>query len=241
MKELFERIIGYGPSSLAELAELISAPKRFLMQLELGSPEIVARALAFSISCLAMAFILRLPFVNGAKELWIVFALLIVVFFVTVLLAAAICTFSFSVVRGNGSFRDHLIATLYIYSPLSVLLSFIAAASKGIVLSEAFDLYPLFKEFMEYSMLGKSGFFDSNFDKFIPIVESRPVLVAIWLYVSALVFSYIWQIICWGGYRHINRVSRLKSFFAGIVALFLGLPISYVILFSGRGLGIDWF
>jgi len=78
-------------------------------------------------------------------------------------------------------------------------------------------------------------------EKFEPLFDASPVLIAIVFSQLIIVVAGIWIIKCWGAYRYINEVSKLQSFFAYIVAFLLSIPIGIVVTTAQKGLGVDLF
>ena len=240
MKEILETAAAYGPRFLGELLGILSGPKRFLRQLDFTAPDIAWRALTFYVIAPALAFVLELPFVTTAKELSIAFVVMIVLFVIGTLLVAGLYKVSFAVVGGKGSFRDHLLITLYISAPFYIFSALFSAASKGIVLSNAPALYPLFKELMDDTMSFKGDGGEIPL-KFLPLFENTSVIVAFIVAYLIFLFGAVWLVICWGAYRHVNATSKPRSIVALVVATILSIPVGFILVSAQRGLGVNLF
>ena len=236
MKEFLQGIVAYGPRFLAEFAELVSAPKTFLRNLDYGAEDIVARALTFYVLCLAIGIVLELPFLASTKELWVTFAITIALFMVGTVMIAAMYRIAFRCVGGKGSYRDHLLVTLYVSGPFYIGYALGSAACKGIVLANAPDLYPLFTKYTVSMTAWTSDIFHQ--EQFQPLMQFGPVGVAVALFNIVLIGATIWIMVCWGGYRQINGVGRARSTMALIVSTALSAPLYYVLVSAQRGLGV---
>ncbi len=141
----------------------------------------------------------------------------------------------FRAVGGKGTFGNHLLITLYVSGPAYIIWAIRAAASKGMVLTNEPDLYPVFKEYMQAQI----GFGDlSENDRFDPLFKSIPVLAAILFSQLIAVAITGWMIICWGAYRHVNDVTKPRSVLAFILACIVLVPVYHGLVFAQRALGV---
>jgi len=238
MKEILDSFAAYVPRFLNELMGIFSGPKSFFRQLDINASDSLTNALIFYVLCLGLSFFLELPFITTAKELWIMFVVTLILFTIGSLLIAATYKISFRVVGGKGTFYKHFLLTLYVSGPAYIIFAFIAAASKGIVLSGAPDLYPLFKQFMDTSMSSAGS---PDIDEFGILFESIPTLTAIILGQLIWIVMIVWIVICWGAYRYINDISKFRSVMAFIVLCVLQTPVYYLLIYAQRGLGVNLF
>ena len=239
MNKLLEGLTNYGSRFLIEVMGMLAGPKRFLQRLDFDASQTLTQGLIFYVLCLGVYFVLELPFVTTAKEIWIEFVTLVVLFVIGTLLISVTYKVSFRAVGGSGVFRDHLLVTMYISGPVYIFSSFLAAASKGIVLTNDPDLYPLFTQLMNDSL--SMSYDPLEMDRLRPIFDSGPGLAAYLLTQLVFIGGTVWIIVCWGAYRHINNVTKLRSIFAFVVFLILSVPIGYILVMVQLGLGVNLF
>ncbi len=234
-KVILNVITTNGPRFLNDLTGLLSGPKTFLRGQDLTTSDSVNWAVTFYILSITASFCIELPFVNTSKELSILFSARVVLFIVGTLIFSGITKLSFLLFGGKGSLFSHFVVTLYISGPASIFLSMGLAASNGVVLYNDPDLYPLFKEFRVWSIMGIDF---SNLDRFFPILENISTIIAFILFFIVILLLCIWTVICWGGYRCINGTTKRRSFGAFVLLSVLSLPVSYILISAQQGLGI---
>ena len=232
-------IYTYGPGYLGDLIGMLSGPKTFLQSIELNTPSSMTRALIFYLLCLATTFILELPFISIGSEIWITFLQKVIFFVIASIISAVLYKSAFRLFGGRGNFSHHLIITFYVLGTGGVIWTFLAAVSKGLVLTNNPELYPLFKQLMDAQI--SLGGDILKLEKFEPLFNTSPVLIAVVFSQLIIVVACLWPIMCWGSYRYINEVSRLQSFFAYIVAFLLSIPIGIIVTTAQKGLGVDLF
>ena len=239
LKEFLEGIAAYGPRYLGELIAIFSGPKRFMAALELDAPDLLSRALLFYVMSLSIAFVFQLPFRAPAEELWIPFVVTMSVSLVSIFINTALVMLAFRMVGGSGSLQHHLILSFFVLGPFNVLISLIAAASKGIVKLRSPELLSLYDEAFEKAFL-PLNFGDPANARFIPLVENGATLAAtLFTFVAVYSFTLTWMILTWGGFRHLNSVARGRSALAMLLMLLLTVPTSIAVLAAKFALGVE--
>jgi hypothetical protein len=237
VKDLLEAVAAHVPRSLDAFVRILSGPKRFLQDLPMASRTTLPNALTFACLSFSLAFLLEVPFLESASDLWSAFAVSLIFLVIATVVGAAVWKLSFRIVGGRASFRDHLVLSLYVTGPFSVLWSLMSAAPKGLVRIAAPTLYPLFKRFMDASLTGVD--FVNGIGQFVPLFESKPVLVALATAYLLICVDTVWLVLCWGAFRHLNRTTRLRSGVALFISLILSLPMNAIVLLAQRGLGVN--
>jgi hypothetical protein len=234
--EILKQIGILGPRFITDLTGVISGPKRFFERFPFDQESVLSRALVFYAISVGISFVFDAPF-SGKNELLMPFAAKFVILTLATIYSAAACKVSFRCVGGRAPFRNHLVIALYTSAPFGILFSFVSTACKGLVKTQAPDLYPVFQRSMD----------DFYSDK--PLTQnaiqalsgSTPTLIAFAAGVTLGLFSLVWVYVTWGCFRRINHVGRLRSFLASLVVLPIAWPAALVVMWAQRGLGLVLF
>jgi Yip1 domain len=237
MKEFLEALAAYGPKFFDDFIGIISGPKRFLRGVDSAKPNSMTQAVNFYVLCLLVAFVMELPFLSTGKQPWSLFPVEVALYLMGTVIIAATFRFLFRLVGGSGSFRDHLVLTLYISGPMYLWGSLGAATTKGIVLVNQPGLYPLFKQYMDET-LTFGALSEPHYDA---LFDQPSVMIAILLSWCLLMSTSIWLLLCWGAYRFLNHVTRFRSFIAVVLAIAISIPLGYALVAAQRGLGLNLF
>jgi hypothetical protein len=202
MKDLLELIVkglvGYVPV----LASIVVSPRQSIQKLLAAEDEVLNKALAFCGLTLAIGFALQAPLAQSEDSFTTYAGSLAALRIVAVLTFAGFVMFFFRLVGGKGDYQSTLCACLYITSPIYLFLVITNLIMLGIITS--YDL--------EIAEIWRSG---------LPLTESQlqtfthsaPALAAGFLLLLLLqvLISVVWFLRCWGVYREIHGVSRLRS------------------------------
>jgi hypothetical protein len=137
-----------------------------------------------------------------------------------------------------------------------VATSVFAAICKGIVKEEGKEMYDLLLDYIHVRILESfdikfvMGFYDEKIDykyfyfveeKFQPLFENPSTYTSMIVFEVWIYFHVIWFFLCWGAYRNINSVGRIRSLVSFIFFTIMMFPIGYVLAKSYRGIGLVWF
>jgi hypothetical protein len=234
--EILKQIGILGPRFITDLTGVISGPKGFFERFSFDREGVLARALIFYAISVGISFVFDAPF-SGKNELLIPFATKLVIFTLATVYSAAACKFSFRCVGGRAPFHNHLVVALYTSAPFGIFFSFVATACKGLVKTQAPDLYPVFQRSMD-DFYSEKPLSQATIQA---LTGSTPTLIAFAAAVTLGLFSLVWVYVTWGCFRQINHVGRMRSFLASLVMLPVVWPAALVVMWAQRGLGLTLF
>ena len=235
MKDLLEKLAAYGPRCIEDLIAILSGPKTFLRGIGPSDAEALPRALAFLAFCVSIGFLLELPFESAQKDWWSTFGLLLVLSGVAALITAAIIKCGFAAMRGKATLHYHFLLASYVTAPAFMIQPLMNGASKGIVKKYQPDLYALFETYVNASLTGISTL---EVERFFPLFRSGSVLLAFAVLALNHIMLTAWIVICWGAYKDINHVTRIRSLLAGLVSFFPALLLYWIFAQLQQALGI---
>ena len=121
---------------------------------------------------------------------------------VAVLTFAGLIVLLFRLVGGRGNYETTLCACLYVVSPVYLFLIVTHVISVGILSTYNPELAIVWRS--------GAGLTAEQIQEFLSSAPLRAgSLVVLWF--SQLLISTVWFLICWGTYRTIHQVSRVRS------------------------------
>ena len=224
MKDLLDRSIALIPQYITDITDLISGPKRFLLQ----RTESDASHLADSLLFLALSFVIswllnisfldRDPFIEIAED---------ASFFVLGVMAfgAALCL-AWRLVKGRAEMKILFVIHFYYAGVLWLMMALSYMAILGVLRATEVQLYEDYREAVaqgqilefalkNYERLNKS-------DAYLPVFVVGHLIVFIPL---------VWTISVWGAYRVANHLSKFRSGVAFMLFMLFGIPIMASVAF----------
>ena len=208
MKDLLEILLKGLGGYLPILVRVISMPKTNILQLVAEEPGKLNNALSFAGLTIVITFAFQLPLLAGQDFLTVAGSLLALKIIAFITFAAGILLL-FRLVGGRGDFETTLCAGLYIVSPMYLFL--ILAHSFGMGILSNYD--PELAKTWHSSLI----FTEQQFQEFR---TAAPSVANSFLALQLLqvLLSAGWYLICWGVYREIHQVSRIRSTFVYLIA-----------------------
>ena len=220
MKDLLESILAHIPHYLNSLGAVLSGPKAFFANLDLESNNALQDSLIFCAISIALSAAATSLAVEADQDIYTIVAVLGLVGLLTLALTAFALKISWRIVGGRASFRSTFVIYSYIYAVAALVSSVFQIISVGamrLLDNEAFKI------FVEARKKGISIF---NIPDHYPDLEiSAGVILANAILLFGFVFVLFWIIATWGGFRYLNRLSRIKSFLAFMVFGLISIPL----------------
>ena len=227
MKELVEYILkglaGYVPL----LVSIVAAPKRTVSKLTTGEPDSLRKAMIFAGFTIALAFVFQAPLVPDGQDFVKVAGSLLVLKIIAYLTFAGLMLAAFRLVGGKGDYLTTLCACLYITSPVYLFQIVTHILNLGII--STYD--PAFATIWNTNL----SFNQQQIQDFIKLAPGAAIAVSAIL-VFQLLISVIWFLICWGVYRTIHQVSRVKSAFVYLITTGLWYSYWWLTVLAMKGL-----
>lgn len=238
MKDLLEQIFKHLPSYAPDLVRLIGRPKTTIADLSAGAPDEFTRASIFVGISVAIGFALQAPGLAKEHDFLTVAGGMIAFKIVCILAFSAVIFAIMRLLGGSGDYLRTLTAYLYLISPLYLGGIALELMARGILRS--------YDEEVAAQMLGNPSLLGRGQPEFEAFAQAAPGLALAYtvLNLTAVVLFFGWGITCWGAFRRIHQISRLRSTIAGIlvvVAMFLFLHMAMMIvvgIFGGSGMPI---
>jgi hypothetical protein len=220
MKDLLEFLWRSLSRYVPQLSAMVIAPKSTILT-AIAREDRFEAALTFTAVTVALAFLLQAPLAAGTIELTTVVGSMVAVKLVGILMGAAVIVFAFRIAGGRVAFEATLCAYMYMICPLYLGLVLLMTMIGGVVAEQDAEAARLFFRTGEIP------------EEVVAAVLERSLwrgaaLVLFMLLMIAVVFG--WPLVCWGAFRIINGVSRLRSALAYAVALCLFLFVLNPIL-----------
>ncbi len=210
MKDLVEVLWRSLTQYIPVLVAMSSAPKTTIVALVTPEENRLGKALAFVGLTVTLGFLLQAPLAADAARFTSAAGSMVAFKILAILLGAAIIMAAFRLVGGAAGFEVNLSAYLYLIGPL-----YLAGIVLLIMTGGALTTYDRAAAATWYA----SGVLpDAVIDE---LIRERPALAAaILLFILAqILILFVWPLICWGAFRTLNRVSRLRSGLAYLIAL----------------------
>ncbi len=209
MEKLLEPLLKFIPDYINRLIGLISKPKSFILSLDLNSPGLLQKSLAFYVLSMIIALIVQIPLipVKDGQYILTLFALAaisLLFFFVGVTLLL-LC---WRIVGGKADFKTMVIAFGHVASISTYIWLIFGFISEGI--------------FKLFSPILFNQLRTSEIDPY-ELVHNDAVHASWAILAMGFVVVYIWVFVVWGAYRQLNSVSKLRSAIA--YALYIMLSI----------------
>ena len=230
MKEVMESALRYGPRYLEDLLSLVTRPKQWLLAL-LEQNDALNQAIVFFVISLGLPLLFGLPFPSQEVDIWFLISKHVTFHLFAAISLALIFFLSFAAVGGRARPSRFLIVTFYISGVGFLIWAMLAASAKGVVLGTTPQLYPVFIEFANDTILPITRHDYANPDTFSPLLEGGTLapLVALLIVYLIHVLNFIWLVACWGAFRSICKVSRVRSFGAFFLTQILGAVLWFLL------------
>lgn len=209
MKDLIEIILKGFLGYLPVLISVTTTPKPSILKLIANEPGKLNKALTFCFISIAIGFIFQAPLLKTSQDFVAIAGSILVIKIFAILTFAGVILLGFRLFGGIGDYETTLCAGLYITSP--IYLFFVVTYVIGIGILSTHD--------PELALSWRLGQLtpEQNLSNLSPLLASSFNV----LLLSQFFISFVWFIVCWGTYRVIHQVSRVKSmlvyFFATIM------------------------
>jgi hypothetical protein len=226
MKDLLEQIFKHLPTYAPDLVRLIGRPKATIAELAAGTPDDLTRASIFVGVSVAIGFALQAPTLAKEHDFLTVAGGMIAFKIVCILAFSAVIFVIMRLLGGSGDYPRTLTAHLYLISPLYLTGIVLELMARGVVRS--------YDEDIATRLLRNRALLTPGQPEFETFVQAAPGLSLAYsaLNVASVALLFGWGIACWGAFRRIHLISRLRSAIAGVLvalAMVLFVRVAYMI------------
>lgn len=216
MREALERILGYLPTYLRTLPNVILGPKAFIRdQFAYGERQLENSLVFLGISFL-IAWVLKSPFGNPS---FMDLAADAVFLFVGVLAYGAAILGVWRIVGGRAPVQKVFITHFYYSGVLHGFYSGFFLLVMGAIRISNPDYYKfLFANLRNGNMKAMAG------QESMALIDKAPASLIV--YFVGLLVMFAWFFLGWGAYRELNLLSKSRSFFAALLFLLAFFLIS---------------
>jgi hypothetical protein len=216
MKDLLEKILGYLPSYLGDLVQLVTRPKRFIAERNTGRKGDLLKALTFLGISLSVCFILQAPLLLE-KDFWTDAGSNGIVFLIATTVLSGVLHIAWKVVGVKLDFQRILITLSYYSAVIALCLVVTSLCQLGIL--RIFDprLYNL--------LLQTGGTVDWRAFFQAEPLSSAPFVFSLILLFTGFTATLIWAIVGWGAYRELGQTTKIRSIEALFLTALLSLPV----------------
>lgn len=225
MKDLIDVIFKNLATYVPVLVRVISAPKRSVALL-IGEDDRLERALVFGCITAALGLILQAPLLRAGEDFVALTGSLFVIKILSILALSGAVFAAFRILGGKGNYLATLCAYLYVVSPLYLLFTVVDLTMLGLLSNN-----------LEMAESWNAGWSLTQ-EHIDALSHETPGRAAIFLLLGFILIlsTPIWFGICWGAFRAIHSVSRLRSLSAFLIAGVLCWAIFAMSLWIMRGL-----
>jgi hypothetical protein len=218
MKEILEKILLYLPQFLSDCGSIIVEPKTFVLK-KVKSKTLFESKEYFLFLALSIAIITIISMLYPIHgEIYTTLAKNLVLIFIGFIGYSFAVRGAFWVVGGRAPYEKFFSVSTYISSPMLLINYMIGLISNGIFRLLDPDAY---------DALSKS----SSFNARSQIISNSSAANVFYIFV-AIGFGLIvlWSYICWGAFREINQLSRIRSFVAFVLAWIFAQPVFVLLI-----------
>jgi len=217
MKDIIEKILAYLPHYFVELGQVCAGPKRFIAGRDVNSEEIFAASLVFLAISMVLGILIQTPFNPPNKDLWIGFGWTAVETMFDVTSGALAVYFGWWIVGGRARPRGFFTSYSYFSGASYVIFPVFSLVALSIVKV----LEPERFEKISQRRPGSEQFkmmVDPVFSASVIGEPSTTLYVAYAIVWAAILLWLVWFIVAWGAFRTLSGRSKIRSFFAFLLA-----------------------
>jgi hypothetical protein len=227
MKDFLEKILTSTPNFLLVFGAVFSGPKAFIAERRMYAKEEWVDALTFLAICSALSALAQILTTRPSEhgDLWATVGGNVLLTLIALALGATALRISWSSVGGRTPARSFFITYAYTFGVSVVINSIFQLLSVGV-----FNV-------TRHSTGDWVTRLDSS-DWVTRLDGTGALLIAMAIQFIGFAAVCAWIFIAWGAYRQLSGLTRVRSFFALIIAAVLSLPITVIVLLIEQALGL---
>jgi hypothetical protein len=231
MKDLLEIILKGLAGYLPVLVSIVATPKHSILKLLATAPNRLQNALIFCGFTIAIGFAFQAPLLQTDQDFLTIAGSMLALKVIAILTFAGFIVAIFRLIGGKGDYETTLCAGLYIISPVYLFLVVTNVIIIGIISSHDPE--------MALTWRSGQGLSEEQIQDFINLAPPLAISVLLLLLLQLLI-SIIWFLICWGIYRTIHQVSRIRSIVVYLIttALWYVYWVSTLLIMKGLHGGV---
>jgi hypothetical protein len=221
MKDLIDKVLKFLPRYFLLFGAIFSAPKAYFKKHKVTSDAAFGAALKFVGTSLVVVQFLQIQLIAGG-DLWTYVAAQGAFWAIYVIIGGGANVLIWRLVGGKAPPRAIFVIYAYLLSISLVIVAFFQILFLAVV--QAFEPH----------------------DKYLEIIAGLRVQTLVWdwqywekakiatqfagaIFAGGIALVFVWLIIAWGAYRHVNKADRRTSAFALTLAIVLTPPILVVL------------
>lgn len=230
MKDLLERVLKQLPSYLPDLFALLARPKASMLRWVEEATGDLTRPLVFVAMTVAIGFLIQIPQLGKEHDFMSLTAGITGFKLVSMVVIAAIIHGLFVAAGGRAGYPQTLSIYFYLACPLYLAMVLIDTASLGAVRALDPELAALLRRRPDVLLVETQRARD--------FAAAQPGAALGYQLITslALVVTIGWFVACWGAFRQVHGVSRLRSAIVGSVAVVLCSGAVYAMTFVMFGM-----
>lgn len=227
MKDLIEIILKGLAQFVPVMAAVVASPKKNILAQLQAQTDRLNRAMTFCGIAIAIGFAFQAPLVPADRDFVTIAGSLLAFKIISILTFVGFITLGFRWLGGRGSYESTLCAYLYIISPVYLFLVVTHSINIGVLTSYDQQLADIWRSGQLLSETQINDFFNQA-----PLKAASVTL----LWLVQIVFSFVWFLICWGVYRSLHQVSRIRSAMVFLVTTAIWYVYTFLSIIIMKGL-----
>lgn len=220
MQALLKEILASIPKYVSNFYGVLTSPRLFVTQRDLDQPNALTEALAFAGISFSLSMVLQIPLLPGKQDFWQTFTIWLIIFFIGIVVAAAVVRLAWKIVGGQASFDKLLKVTAYHFGVGSPLIVLVLVCAAGVL--KTFDR-PLYNQ-----LFAKTATQEPTV-----AIDSMALFAAGIIFLVGYILICVWFIVAWGAYRILNQAFLRQSLIAFFLASLIALPVSGLLIALG--------
>ena len=172
----FDALLKLVPDYIDQFLRLVGGARRFFAGQELNDKKALVRALLFLLNSSILAFVLRVPVLEGETVYWQTAAVTVVFYMATAVALGAVAFGCCRLVGGKAPLPGHITIFAYVAGISTIVFALATLIAGGIIQVNLPDQATLYGEYMSLLMSGGDGLEASRFDA---LNDSRELTFAI--------------------------------------------------------------
>lgn len=228
----FDALLKAIPDYGDQLLTLISGPRRFFAERDLGAKDCLVQALTFLFISVALGYVLTVPFLVGvdAYAYWVAAATMVVTHTFAVVVFGGLAFLCCRVMGGKGSLHGHVTIFAYFSGVSGLVFALFSLAAVGLVKAGLPNHLALYQEYMDFLL--KNDFAALEQDCFKVIDESNTLRASMLILLTGLLVIASWLIVAWRAIGDWNRLTGRRVVAALVLFLVTGFAVNWGLMLA---------
>ena len=234
----FDALLKLVPDYIDQFLRLVGGPRRFFAGQELNDRKALVRALLFLLNSSLVAFVLRVPVLEGETAYWQTAAVTVVFYMATAVALGAVAFGCCRLVGGRGPLPGHITIFAYLAGIGTIVFALAVLIAGGIIQVNLPEQTALYGKYMSLLMSGGGGL---NAPEFAVLNASSELTFSILVILAGLLVILAWVIWCWWAFGDLNGITGWRPAAALVLFLLVGYGVSTALALAQSARGIELF